>query len=74
MCAPAGWCGLLCKLCRGLGRDGRVIEDELDVALEAVAAGQLDHAGEQERSGLLAVDVLLLRLGKRLLDGLVDLW
>ena len=72
MCAPAGWCGLLCKLCRGLGRDGRVIEDELDVALEAVAAGQLDHAGEQERSGLLAVDMLFLRLGKRLLDGLVD--
>ena len=63
---------LLAQLCCGFGCDDGVIENKLDIALERVAAGQLDYAGQQERSGLLAVDALLLALGNRLLDGSVD--
>ena len=62
----------LAQLHRGIGGQRGVVVDELDVALEAVAAGQLLHAGQQERGDGLAVDALLIRLGDGLVDGGVD--
>lgn len=62
----------LAQLHRGIGGQRGVVVDELDIALEAVAAGQLLHAGQQERGDGLAVDALLIRLGDGLVDGGVD--
>src|SRR5699024_11278303 len=45
-----------------------VVEDQLDVGLQAVPSGDLLDLGQEEGGGLLAVDALGLRLG----DGLVD--
>ena len=55
--------------CGGAGRQSGVVEHQLDVALQAVAAGELHHLCQQERRGLLAVDALGLALGQSLLYG-----
>ena len=60
---------LLCQGCGGAGGDTGVVQHQLDVALQAVSAGQLHHPGQQEGGGLLAVDALLLALPQGLLDG-----
>ena len=63
--------GVMGRLCKGDGDAGSaagVVERQLDIGGEGLAAGQLLDLGEQERGDLLAVDVGGIGQRQRLID------
>ena len=56
----------------GAGGEAGVVEDELDVGGEGLAAGKVFHAGEELGRGFLAVDAEPTGVGDGLVDGVVD--
>ncbi len=65
---------IVCSFSLGVKNDRRDPPTVIFIYFERAqaAAGELRHAGKQERRGLLAVDALFMALGERLVDGLVD--